>query len=170
MATKTATLTLTNDDVRFSVHTGGGHTITIDSGPTGDGPSPAELVPVAIAGCTAMDVISILRKKKQPVTSYRIHAKGHQREGNPAIFTSAEIVHEVHGDVDPAAIARAIELSAQKYCSVGGTLASGITAITHGYRLVRPDGTVTEATVVVEGPYERREELLAAREAASASA
>ena len=169
MATKSATLTLENDHLRFGVRTGSGHTIAIDSGPHGAGPSPAELVPIALAGCTAMDVISILRKKRQPVTSYRIHVAGHQREEpSPAIFMSAEVTHEVHGDVDPSAIARAIELSAEKYCSVGGTLASGITAIVHRYRLVRPDGSVEEATVVTEGPYERREELLAAHGATSA--
>lgn len=162
MATKSATLTLANEHLRFSVETGSGQSMTIDSGPHGAGPSPAELVPVALAGCTAMDVISILRKKRQPVTSYRIHVAGEQREEpSPALFLHATVTHEIHGDVDPAAIARAIELSAEKYCSVGGTLASGITRITHAYRLVRTDGSVEERTVVEEGPYERRDELLA---------
>jgi hypothetical protein len=76
----------------------------------------------------------------------------------------------VDGDVDEAAVRRAIELSATKYCSVGATLATGITRIHHGYRIRRADGTELAGEVVAEGPYNHQAELLALREAEMARA
>lgn len=166
MSTKTATLTLAGDGLRFDAVAGSGHALVLDDGVGDAGMRPAELLPVAIAGCTAFDVISILRKKQQPVTRYTVHAAGEQREGiHPNVFLAVTIVHEVEGPVDPAAIRRAIELSAGKYCSVGATVASGICSIAHSFRLRTPDGTVLEEEVIVEGPYAARDALLADRAA-----
>ncbi len=120
---------------------------------------------MAVAGCTAMDVLTILRKKQQPITRYAVDAVGHQRPGTPTRFTRIDVTHVVDGAVDEEAVRRAITLSATKYCSVGATVASGIVEIRHGYRLRRPDGTQAEGVVVVEGPYEAQDELLALREA-----
>ena len=153
MSIKTATVVLANDDMRFTATAGSGHAIVMDSGRGDAGMRPAELVPIALAGCTAMDVVSILRKKRQPFTAYEARATGVQREEpQPAVFTRIDIVHVVDGDVETAAVRRAIELSATKYCSVGATLASGITEVHHGYLIRRPGQADEAGEVLVEGP------------------
>jgi putative redox protein len=117
------------------------------------GPRPAELVAVGLAGCTAMDVISILQKKRQVVTSYQVSVTAEQRETAPNVFTSAEVLHIVEGpSVDEAAVRRAIELSASKYCSVGATLAAGPVRLRHSFRIVTPGAAPLEGEVLVEGP------------------
>ena len=88
-----------------------------------------------------MDVISILRKKRQAVTRYEVRVTGTQVEDHPHNFTRFDVVHVVEGeDIDPAAVARAIELSATKYCAVGSTLASGDLEIHHAYLIRTPGG------------------------------
>lgn len=152
MAIKTATVTLDGGDLRFAGTTGSGHSIVLDDGSGDAGMRPAELVPLAVAGCTAMDVISILRKKRQDVRRYEVRAAGTQMDNHPNAFTRIDVIHVVEGNVDVEAVRRAIELSATKYCSVGATLSSGMTEIHHGY-VVRDDaGSEQSAEVVVLGP------------------
>ena len=154
MAVKTADLTLAGDGLRFVAESGSGHRIVLDNGEGDTGMRPAELVPLAVAGCTAMDVISILRKKRQPVDRYEIHASGIQDDDHPNAFRRIDIVHVVSGaSLDTAAVARAIELSATKYCSVGATLASGAVEIHHRYVVRTPDGVEETDEVLVTGPY-----------------
>jgi putative redox protein len=155
MSTKTASISLEGDGLRFIARADSGHSIVLDSGIGDTGMRPAELIPVALAGCTAMDVISILRKKRQPVTRYEVRASGVQQDDHPYAFTRIDIVHVVEGPViDDAAVRRAIELSATKYCSVGATLASGIAEIHHAY-LVRDEVSEARmAEVLVIGPRE----------------
>jgi len=152
MAVKTSTVAL-DRDMRFTGRTGSGHTLILDN-VTGDtGPRPAELVPLALAGCTAMDVISILRKKRQEVRRYEVEAAGIQQDEHPNAFLRIDVTHVVEGPgIDPEAVRRAIELSATRYCSVGATLASGITEIHHGYVLRDDAGNEQSAEVVVLGP------------------
>ncbi len=154
MANKTATVTLMGDGLRFAGSVGSGHEIVLDDGNGDTGARPAELVPLALAGCTAMDVISILRKKRQDVRGYSVEATGVQMDAHPHAYTRIDVTHVVTGvGLDPSAVARAIELSATKYCSVGSTLATGITELRHGYRLVDAEtGAETSAEVLVEGP------------------
>lgn len=118
---------------------------------------------MALATCTAMDVISILRKKRQPVDRYEVSVVGEQRSGHPAAFEHIDVEHVVHGAVEPEALRRAIELSATRYCAVSATLSSGVTQIDHRYRLVA-DGALLEADVCRTGPYRspERTELHAA--------
>jgi putative redox protein len=153
MATKTATLSLDGDGLRLHATSGSGHTIVLDN-VTGDtGMRPAELIPIAVAGCTAMDVISILRKKRQAVERYEIRASGEQMDEHPNAFTRIDVVHVVEGpEIDPDAVHRAVELSATRYCSVGATLASGMTEIHHGYVIRDADGEGPITEVVVTGP------------------
>jgi putative redox protein len=156
VAQKTAHLILDSDPagdgMRFQAASGSGHSIVLDSGAGDGGMRPAELVPVALAGCTAFDVISILRKKRQPVTRYEVRATGTQRDDpQPAIFTRIDVLHIVEGEVDVAAVRRAIELSATKYCSVGSTLATGETEIHHAYLVRRPGQPDETDEVVAEG-------------------
>jgi putative redox protein len=153
LSTKTATLTLTNDDMRFEAVVDSGHTIVMDNGDGNTGARPADLVGVALAGCTAMDVISILRKKRQPVTRYEIRVSGVQVDEHPHNFTRFDIVHVIDGDgIDLAAVARAIELSCTKYCSVGSTLASGGVEIHHRYLVRTSGGEEFSAEALVTGP------------------
>ncbi|MCX6038088.1 MAG: OsmC family protein [Chloroflexi bacterium] len=86
-------------------------------GGANDGFRPLELMAVSLAGCTAMDVISILTKKKQEVTAFEVKVHAEQAEEFPKVFTQAVITYLVTGHaVDEAAVLRAIELTATKYC------------------------------------------------------
>ena len=100
-----------------------------------------------------MDVIGILRKKREEVTRYEVRAEGVQMDGHPNAFTRIDIVHVVEGpNVEVEAVRRAIELSATKYCSVGSTLASGITEVHHAYLVRDGAGSEQSAEVIVLGP------------------
>lgn len=85
--------------------------------------SPVELLLIALGSCTAVDVISILRKKREQVTSYRVEVRGERRSEYPRSFTRMEVRHIVHGrNISEKALTQAIELSEMKYCSVAATL------------------------------------------------
>jgi putative redox protein len=170
MATKSAALTLDGEGLRFVARSGSGHTIVLDSGTGDTGMRPAELVPLAVAGCTAMDVISILRKKRQVIERYEIHATGEQQDAHPNEFTRIDVAHVVEGpSLDVEAVRRAIELSATKYCAVGATLSTGRLEIHHTYVVRDGSGTEQTAEVIVTGPNEDPQEM-AAREVVSAGA
>ena len=86
-------------------------------------PTPVELLLVSVAACTAVDVVSILEKKRQDVTDYKVEISGERREEYPRAFTKMHVHHIVYGrDVSEQAVARAIELSDTKYCSVAATV------------------------------------------------
>ena len=157
MATKTAVLTLSGDGVRFSASSGSGHTIVLDDGHGDRGMRPSELVPIAVAGCTAMDVITILRKKRQVVERYEVRASGQQEDVHPNAFTRVDIVHVVEGPaIDVEAVRRAIELSATRFCAVGATLSSGRTEIHHAYIVRGGQGDDRMTEVLVTGPDQDR--------------
>jgi putative redox protein len=85
--------------------------------------SPVELLLIALGSCTAVDVISILRKKREQVTSYRVEVRGERRSEHPRHFTRMEVRHIVRGhNISERALRQAIELSETKYCSVAATL------------------------------------------------
>jgi putative redox protein len=88
-----------------------------------DGFLPMELIALGLAGCTAMDVISILQKKRQEITSFEVIVNGERADEHPRVFTHIEIEYRIGGvDVDEAAVERAIELSETKYCPAQGML------------------------------------------------
>ena len=92
-------------------------------GGANDGFRPLELVLVGLAGCTAMDVVSILTKKRQQVTAFEVKAHGDQAEEHPRAFTGFLLEYVVTGKgIDRQAVERAVELSQTKYCSVTATL------------------------------------------------
>jgi putative redox protein len=154
MGVGTTVARLDGEGLRLVARTGSGHAIVMDSADGGTGPRPAELLLVAQAGCTGMDVVSILRKKRQAFTSYEVRVAGDQREDPPPhVFERIRIVHVVEGPVDPEALRRAIELSATKYCTVTGNLAAGVAEIEHAYLLRMPDGDERYANVAVTGPF-----------------
>ena len=88
-----------------------------------DGFRPMELILVALAGCTAMDVISILMKKKLEILSFDVSVHAERQEEHPQVFTNATIDYKVRGrNVDRASVERAVELSETKYCSAQAML------------------------------------------------
>lgn len=88
-----------------------------DVGGANDGFRPLELMAVSLAGCTAMDVISIVRKKKQDVTAFEVKVHADQQGEHPHVFTHIVIEYHFSGNnIDEAAVVRAIELSSVKYC------------------------------------------------------
>jgi putative redox protein len=112
--------------------------ITMDSplaeGPP-RGPSPMQVLLMSLAGCTAMDVISILEKKRQDVTALEVSVVGNRADEHPRFYTDIEVSFVVRGrDVDPKAVARAIELSAEKYCPASANL-KPTSKITHSFRI-----------------------------------
>jgi len=106
---------------QFVATTGSEHHLLLDDAAGGTGPKPIELVAVALAGCTAFDVVTILRQKyHQRVTGYEVRVEADQAERPPQVFTGVRIHHVVTGfGIDSAAIEEAIRLSEEKYCSVG---------------------------------------------------
>ncbi len=108
-----------------------GLTIMMDAssefGGENNGIKPMEMLLISLAGCTGMDVIEILRKKKQDVTDYEINVSGDRRDEHPRVFTKINVEHIVKGrNIDPEAVKRAVELSTDKYCSVIGMLKAGV--------------------------------------------
>jgi len=101
--------------------TGSGHNLTLGDAAGGTGPKPIEMVAVGLAGCTAFDVITVLRQKyHHRVTGYQVRVEADQAERPPQVFTTVRIHHVVTGiDLDKAALMEAIRLSEEKYCSVG---------------------------------------------------
>lgn len=121
-----ATLTL-QDNLHFTAVADSGYVVNIDTrapeGETSRGASPMELLMISLAGCTAMDVISILRKKRQNVTGFEIRIHGDRATDHPKVFTDFELEYVVRGvDIDPAAVERSIQLSTETYCSAHAML------------------------------------------------
>lgn len=106
---------------QFVATTGIEHHMLLDDAAGGTGPKPIELVAVGLAGCTAFDVITVLRQKyHQKVTGYEVRVEADQAERPPKVFTMVRIHHAVTGfEIDAAAVEEAIRLSEEKYCSVG---------------------------------------------------
>jgi putative redox protein len=93
--------------------------------------TPVELLLIALGACTAVDVVSILKKKREHVTDYRVEVRGTRREEHPRAFTRMEVRHIVRGrNVSEKAVASAVELSETKYCSVAATLRPAVEIVT----------------------------------------
>jgi putative redox protein len=114
---------------QFVARTGSGHDFLLDDAAGGTGPKPIELVAAGLAGCTAFDVITVLRQKyHQKVTGYEVRVEADQAERPPQVFTDVRIHHLVTGyDIDVAALEEAIRLSEEKYCSVGAMVQKSAT-------------------------------------------
>ena len=134
--------------------TDGDHPVAMDAAPPhGDGSAaePKEALLAALAGCTGMDVASILRKKRQVPRTYEIAVSGESEAEHPRVFTAITVEHRVSGSVKAEELRRSIALSATKYCPVNAMLSASIT-IEHWYRLQAGDGSATEFLVAVTGP------------------
>jgi putative redox protein len=106
------------------------------------GLSPSELLLLALGGCTSVNVISILHKKRQVVTGLDVHITGQQDADPPWTFRQIHLEYVIRGrEISEQAVQRAIQLSEEKYCSVGATI-SGVAQLTSSYRLVEDDQEV----------------------------
>jgi putative redox protein len=126
---------------QFMARTGSGHHLILDDTAGGTGAKPIEMVAVGLAGCTAFDVITVLRQKyNQKVTGYQVRVEADQAERPPQVFTAVRIHHVVTGvGIDEAALEEAIRLSEEKYCSVGAMVQK--TAIFHTTHEIVEDTT-----------------------------
>lgn len=127
-------------NMQFSGSADSGHSLIMDADASAGGENtgfrPMELLLVGFGGCSGMDVISILRKKRQQVSGLEMNVQGEKSDDYPKIYKKVHIEYVVTGKgVQADAVQRAIELSLQKYCSVGATLAKA-GSITHSYRII----------------------------------
>lgn len=110
------------DGVSFVVETGSGHALVVDGAPEHGGrnigPRPMELVLAGTAACTAFDVVSILRKARQPVVDCVVEAQAERAPADPKVFTRVHLIYRIRGDgLDRKHVERAVKLSKDKYCS-----------------------------------------------------
>jgi putative redox protein len=131
------------DGLNFTATTPRGHRVRLSSSADGEAnreaPTPMEMVLIALAACSGMDVISVLRKMRQEPVGYDIEIAGQRAADYPRVYTTVEMRHELRGDVSDAAARRAISLSMEKYCPVFAMLSPGV-AITEHYSVVDDAG------------------------------
>lgn len=128
------------DDAMFVGEAGSGHAVVIDGPPEAGGRNagirPMELVLTGVGACTAFDVVSILRKSRQAIDDCRVEVEAERAEEPPRVFTRIHIHFVVSGrGLKPAAVERAVNLSAEKYCSATLMLREAV-AITHDFEIV----------------------------------
>ena len=116
-----ALLTWTDKD-RFVGSATSRHSIVIDTATEKTANSPMELVLLGLCGCTASDVVGILRKKREPFTGLEVRAEAERADGHPAVYTSIHLTYLVRGQVSRKAMEDAVRLSKEKYCSVSAML------------------------------------------------
>jgi len=110
------------DKNRFVGSASSRHSIEMDAGTEKTANSPMELVLLALCGCTASDVVGILRKKREPFTGLEVRAQAERADGYPAVYTSIHLTYLVRGQVSQKAMEDAVRLSKEKYCSVSAML------------------------------------------------
>ncbi|MFI5254051.1 MAG: OsmC family protein [Candidatus Limnocylindrales bacterium] len=138
--------------LRFEAATGLGGALTLEATDDVPGARPSETMLAALAACAGADVVSILGKKRQPVTTYEISVRGLQADEHPKVFRTIDVLHVVGGDgVDLEAVRRSVELSATRYCVVTAQLSSGDVVIAHRCRV----GDGPELEVAETGPQGR---------------
>jgi putative redox protein len=163
MATHRTAKLIHEGGMRFTTTTGTGRTIVFGDDAAANELSPVETLAAALAACSAMDVVSILGKKRQVVDSYRIEVAANQRHEYPRVYTRIDVTHVIEGTVLlETAVRRAIELSASKYCPLNAMVSAGATEVHHRFRMrcTGLEPKVAEGEVIVTGP-ERRPDVVA---------
>ncbi|OOR91374.1 osmotically inducible protein OsmC [Moraxella caviae] len=127
---------LKNDVINFETTSGSGHKVVIDSAQT-LGAKPMELILMGLGGCASYDVVSILQKSRQAIDDVRCEVSAKRADAIPAVFTDIHLHFVVTGkNIKEAQVAKAIDLSAEKYCSASKMLADGGVNITHDYQII----------------------------------
>ena len=129
------------ENVMFVAESGSGHAVVLDGAPEGGGRNlgmrPMELVALGVASCSSYDVVTILRKARQKISRCEAEVSAERAEGIPAVFESIHMHFRIAGEnLSEAQVARAVELSAEKYCSASIMLKKGGVKITHDYEIV----------------------------------
>jgi putative redox protein len=117
-----AAKTIWADGERFIGQASSGHAIVVDASTEKTANSPIELVLIALSGCTASDVVGILRKKREPFTSLEVRAQAERATGYPSVYTEIKLTYRVGGKVSRKSVEDAVRLSKEKYCSVSAML------------------------------------------------
>lgn len=127
-----------NRGMQFVATSGSGHAVVIDAKPEeggfGAAPSNTELLLMALCGCTGMDVVSVLKKKRVDFDDFEVRAEADVHEGPPKYLTKIRVTYWIWGDVPESALEQAIELSQEKYCTVSITL-KGRVEVTTDYKI-----------------------------------
>ena len=125
-------------DEKFVGTSPSGHQVSFDSDrESNKAPGPMEIVLLALGACTATDVVSILKKKRQPLESLEVICSGERAKEPPTVWVKLEILYRLRGKLDEAAVKHAIELSEDKYCSVAAMLKKTAT-VTWRYEILPP--------------------------------
>jgi putative redox protein len=123
---------------KFVATSPSGHAITLDAdGKSNKAPGPMEMLLMALGACTAVDVVLILEKKRQKLQALNVICSGERAAEPPKVWTKFELLYQLRGRLDDAAIKRAIELSEEKYCSVSAMLKKTAT-LTWRYEILPP--------------------------------
>ncbi|HMY01482.1 MAG TPA: OsmC family protein [Agitococcus sp.] len=128
-------------DVSFVAESGSGHALVLDGAPEyggrNIGPRPMELLLMGLGGCASFDVVTILKKARQQVTDVRAELSAERADAVPAVFTKIHLHFIVTGnELKETQVKKAVELSAEKYCSASAMLSAGGVVITHDYEIV----------------------------------
>ncbi|HEY7414903.1 MAG TPA: OsmC family protein [Ktedonobacteraceae bacterium] len=155
MAEKMTARATLADGMRFEAQASSGHYVTLDAseqdGGRDTGFRPMEMLLVGLAGCTGMDVISILRNKRQQITAYEVHVEGIRAEDHPMVFVEITVEHIVTGQhIQPEAVARAIQLSEGRYCGAGAMLGK-VAHLKHTFTILETVNTSIAAEACVPG-------------------
>ena len=113
---------LWTDNERFLGSATSRHAVVMDAAKEKTASSPMELALIALCGCTASDVVSILKKKREPFTGVEVQAQAERASDYPAVYTEIKLTYRVRGAVAPKAVEDAVRLSKEKYCSVSAML------------------------------------------------
>ncbi|MGG9971915.1 OsmC family protein [Ferruginibacter sp. SUN002] len=130
-----------NGDCGFEATDANGHVVRMDTSPeTGGndyGVRPMQVILMGLGGCSAIDIVMILKKQRQSVDGFSIKIEGEREKGKePSLWENVKLVFELRGNIDPEKAARACELSMNKYCSVAETLRRGGTNLTWAVRVI----------------------------------
>lgn len=131
------------EDVMFVGESGSGHTVVMDGPPEAGGRNlgirPMEMLLLGTGGCTSFDVVSILRKSRQPIRDCVAEVTAERAETEPKVFTSIHIHFVISGKgLSEKAVARAVSLTAEKYCSASIMLAQ-VADVTHDFEIIEAD-------------------------------
>lgn len=127
------------NEMQFVAETGSGHALVLESGGKNRAPSPMEMLLVGMAGCTAVDIVHILKRMREPVTDVQVNVKGVRAESHPRVYTDIQVEYVVAGHgLSEEKVRRAVELSERTYCSASAMLAK-TAAITSSVRVLETE-------------------------------
>jgi putative redox protein len=143
--TKKASIVWEGNGVAFTAKGASGFSMRFDNPSGPNGGSPMEVLAISVGACTAMEVIDILRKKRQSVTGFEVNVLGTRTSEHPMIFSEIDIEFVIRGrNIDAKAVERSIQLSQEKYCSVSNML-NAKAAIKPHYRIIEEAETIPAA-------------------------